>query len=99
MEKTMIIDRAMLAANEFLPSTFDEKRIGIVCYVKGASDEHDLLTEWKTELPTNGERVLLKVKDGNDGRIRYTVGYRTEEWNGENLTHYDTVIGWREIHE
>ena len=96
---TSISDRAVRATMGFLPNTFDEKRIGMACYVKGASDEHDLLTEWKIELPTNGERVLLKVKDGNDGRIRYTVGYRTEEWNGENLTHYDTVIGWRKIYE
>lgn len=65
-------------------------------YEQGARDERLLQTMWQGyPYPDDNRPVLLQVQNGD--AVRYTVGYRTEEWNGENLTHYDKVVGWREI--
>lgn len=71
-----------------------------MCYMVGADEERTELTQWHTTtLPNTPRQVLIKCQDGNDGKVRYTVGYRTEEWNSPTLTHYDKVLGWREIAE
>ena len=69
-------------------------------YMVGAEEERTELTQWNTTtLPDTPRQVLIKCQNGNDGKVRYTVGYRTEEWNSPTLTHYDKVLGWREIAE
>lgn len=62
------------------------------------------LTRWHSEVehPVCGKSVLIKCKSGSTGRVFYAVGYHSgDEWcdKGVLITHYDSVIGWREIHE
>lgn len=62
------------------------------------------LTRWHSEceLPECGKSVLIKCKSGSTGEVFYVVGYHSGyEWCDEGvlITHYDSVIGWREIYE
>ena len=94
---TPIMVEKDLIADEKVQDLFE--LLGL-CYMTGAEEERIELTQWNTTtLPDTTRRVLIKCQDGNDGKVRYTVGYRTEEWNSPTLTHYDKVLGWREIAE
>lgn len=94
---TPIMVEKDLIADEKVQDLFE--LLGL-CYMTGAEEERIELTQWNTAtLPDTPRQVLIKCQDGNDGKVRYTVGYRTEEWNSPTLTHYDKVLGWREIAE
>lgn len=61
-----------------------------------------MTTEWHnahTDMPRNGNKVLLRVRKDN-GEILYVEGfYRGYEYGDDNavITHYDTVTHWVEL--
>ncbi len=102
-------------AKEAIPDAFDPDEIlpareGYLIslerrgFIKGAQSEHTELTQWHSECetPECSKSVLIKCKSGHTGKVFYVVGYHSGyEWCDEGvlITHYDSVIGWREIHE
>ncbi len=62
------------------------------------------LTRWHDpkEPPTHENEVLVKYTCGTGGCEFYIVAYYSNgEWQAPNntLDEYDTILGWREIHE
>lgn len=92
-----IAERAVMAVRSFAPDTYDEKRIGIACYIKGAEEEHSLLTEWHDcATPPFHERRVL-VKDGYDEIQLAWYDVAAEEWH--ELSGGGAPMFWRDIHE
>lgn len=101
--ETFLTQVALKARADGLEPDADTKELfemAALCYMAGAEEERKYITLWNTTtLPDTPRQVLIKCQDGNNGKVRYTVGYRTDEWNSPTLTHYDKVLGWREIAE
>lgn len=74
-------------------------------YKQGATDEHYLLTEWHDpkDMPKDGREVLVKYYSNLFHRESYAVvyfQYGTFISSHEMIDDkYDTILGWREIHE
>lgn len=73
-------------------------------YIAGAYSEREELLRWHDpeDPPTHENEVLVKYICGTGGCEFCIVAYYSNgEWQAPNnmLDEYDTILGWREIHE